>query len=201
MLISPQEWACYFIENSKFEPSLLCSANYSNLFIINLWFRTNFELIFNSSQSLTFWLFFFSFAEKNLQICDRIQKKGWKLVRDSESELFYTYYNNQWASFDHPLTVARKSQYVKTHDLGGIMIWDIDRDDFHGNCFGRKFPLLTAINSILIHGKSIKMIPGNNLWEKLAQRNTFIFRQSDLNQTINFVSNCYKSSQLLNYWK
>nr|ARN16745.1 chitinase 5 [Tetranychus cinnabarinus] len=94
------------------------------------------------------------------EICDRIQKKGWKLVRNSENELFYTYYNNQWASFDHPFSAALKAQFVKQLNLGGIMMWDIDRDDFHGNCFGIKFPLLTAINSILVHGKSVKMVPG-----------------------------------------
>lgn len=32
------------------------------------------------------------------------------------------------------------------------MIWSVETDDFLGNCHGMKYPLLTAINSVLFDG-------------------------------------------------
>lgn len=62
---------------------------------------------------------------------------------------FFAYNKNQWVSFDHPLSVISKSEYAKDNRLGGVMVWDIDRDDFTGSCYGKKFPILSAVNAVL----------------------------------------------------
>lgn len=33
---------------------------------------------------------------------------------------------------------------MNEHDLGGIMFWSIDNDDFRGNCHSRPYPLIEA---------------------------------------------------------
>ncbi|CAG2178751.1 unnamed protein product, partial [Oppiella nova] len=39
--------------------------------------------------------------------------------------------------------------YLKGKGLGGAIVWSIDTDDFHGNCGGRKHPLMKTISTEL----------------------------------------------------
>lgn len=39
-------------------------------------------------------------------------------------------------------------QYLKQEQLGGVMVWSLDLDDFQGTC-GTKYPLLTTIKNSL----------------------------------------------------
>jgi chitinase len=47
------------------------------------------------------------------------------------------------------ISFQTQAQYVKDKGLGGAMIWSVETDDFLGICGAGKFPLLTAINSVL----------------------------------------------------
>nr|CAI5843271.1 unnamed protein product [Callosobruchus analis] len=68
----------------------------------------------------------------------KIQKDGsWTYVWDDKQKVPHAYKGNQWV------------KYAKTKNLGGIMIWNIATDDFHG-VSGKKFPLLTAINKAML---------------------------------------------------
>jgi len=80
------------------------------------------------------------------QICDLISNKEWTLERDSFESLF-AYTDKQRISFDDKMAAIRKSEYVKTFPLSGIMI-DVSNDDFWGRC-GEKYPILSAINGVL----------------------------------------------------
>ena len=42
-----------------------------------------------------------------------------------------------------------QAQYVIDNDLGGIMFWSIDNDDFRGQCTGRQYPLIEAAKAAL----------------------------------------------------
>lgn len=44
--------------------------------------------------------------------------------------------------------MKEKVEYAKAHNLGGIMVWSIETDDFHGTC-GEKYPLLKTVNNVL----------------------------------------------------
>lgn len=84
------------------------------------------------------------------EICERIQKKGWTVVRDSRGRMGpYAYSGDQWVSFDDTLMIHHKSDYVKAMGLGGAMIWALDLDDFRNNCGCEEYPLLRTINRAL----------------------------------------------------
>lgn len=80
------------------------------------------------------------------EICENIQKHGWNLSR-TEFEGPFAYHRDQWVSFDDPISVEKKSQFVKDHTLAGIMLIDTNLDDYQGIC-DQKYPLLNAINGV-----------------------------------------------------
>jgi len=61
--------------------------------------------------------------------------KGFHLYRDSETQALWTY-NPQtkvfW-SFDDPVSLAVKMDYVRQRGLGGVMFWEISGDDQKGS--------------------------------------------------------------------
>ncbi|KAK9881823.1 hypothetical protein WA026_017335 [Henosepilachna vigintioctopunctata] len=84
------------------------------------------------------------------EICDNIKNKGWTVVKDPERRLGpYAYKGNQWVSFDDKEMIRLKSEFIRTLDLGGGMIWALDLDDFKNRCGEGKHPLLTTIRDIL----------------------------------------------------
>lgn len=50
-----------------------------------------------------------------------------------------------WISYEDPISVAAKVEYIRNHNLGGIGLFDISLDDMHGQCNGEKFPILRTI--------------------------------------------------------
>lgn len=62
----------------------------------------------------------------------------------------YAYKANQWVSYDDELIAKKKSEYVVENNLGGIMFWSIDNDDFRGHCYNKPYPLIEAAKEALI---------------------------------------------------
>lgn len=62
----------------------------------------------------------------------------------------YAYKEDQWVGYDDENIVRLKAKYVAEQDLGGIMFWSIDNDDFRGKCHGRPYPLIEAAKEALI---------------------------------------------------
>lgn len=83
------------------------------------------------------------------EVCRLFQMGGWTSVWDSEHKVPFAYKGNQWVSYDNVESIKTKATYALQQNLGGIMIWSIETDDFKGTCSGTKFPLLVAINSVL----------------------------------------------------
>ncbi|GLH08614.1 Probable chitinase 10 [Gryllus bimaculatus] len=84
------------------------------------------------------------------EICERIQKRGWKVVRDTKGRIGpYAYSRDQWVSFDDTAQIRYKAGYVKRMGLGGAMIWALDLDDFRNLCGCEPHPLLRTINRVL----------------------------------------------------
>ncbi|XP_003220422.1 chitinase-3-like protein 1 [Anolis carolinensis] len=70
---------------------------------------------------------------------------GARKVQIEEQAVPYSYKGNQWVGYEDVQSVALKVQYMKQNNLGGIMIWALDLDDFSGSfCNEGKYPLLGA---------------------------------------------------------
>lgn len=79
-----------------------------------------------------------------------ICSNNWQTVQDPEGKMGpYAYNGNQWVSYDDAAMIRKKVDYIKSHGLGGSMIWSLDFDDFNNICGGGKYPLLTALKQAL----------------------------------------------------
>lgn len=84
------------------------------------------------------------------EICELIRHHGWKVVQDPHKAMGpYAYKGNQWVSFDDKDIIRKKSEYIRSMDLGGGMIWALDLDDFKNRCGEGRHPLLTIIRNVL----------------------------------------------------
>ncbi|CAK9808295.1 CHIT1 [Anthophora plagiata] len=82
------------------------------------------------------------------EICSDIRQGGWTVVRDSQQRVPYAFKGNQWVGYDDAQSVREKVNFAKSLDLGGIMMWSLETDDFRGTC-GQQYPLLSAVNDAL----------------------------------------------------
>ncbi|OAD59337.1 Chitotriosidase-1 [Eufriesea mexicana] len=81
------------------------------------------------------------------EICMYLQK-GWTVVRESQQHVPYAFKGNQWVGYDDVTSIEEKAKYAKSMGLGGMMLWSLDTDDFHGTS-GKMYPLLNTINRVL----------------------------------------------------
>jgi len=55
--------------------------------------------------------------------------KGATVVWDTTSQTHYCYQGSTWVSYDDPRSFSAKAELVKSKNLRGIFVWDIDEDD------------------------------------------------------------------------
>ncbi|XP_046398093.1 probable chitinase 2 [Ischnura elegans] len=81
------------------------------------------------------------------EICDQrlTHPRAWSIEHDEYIIAPYTYNENQWISYEDQESIKIKTRFAVNLGLKGVMAWSIETDDFHGECHGVKFPLLTAI--------------------------------------------------------
>jgi len=87
------------------------------------------------------------------EICEKILEEGWDLVTPYPGIMGpYAHKDNQWVGFDDVDSAVEKAFYVAEEELGGIMFWTIDNDDFRGLCGKTPYPLIEsakgAMNSV-----------------------------------------------------
>lgn len=83
------------------------------------------------------------------ELCQLVQKERWCLEWEAAQQVPYAYRNRDWVGYENAQSLKLKAAYVKENNLGGIMIWSLESDDFRGSCGGTKFPLLREINHVL----------------------------------------------------
>ncbi|KAI8128837.1 putative chitinase 10 [Lucilia cuprina] len=84
------------------------------------------------------------------ELCEKflMEKSLWHLEWESQQMVPYAYYDKQWIGYDNERSVELKVNYVNRENLGGIMIWTVELDDFRGVCNGKTYPLLNIINEV-----------------------------------------------------
>ncbi|XP_046385252.1 probable chitinase 10 [Ischnura elegans] len=83
------------------------------------------------------------------EVCDFLHGENTTLVWDNEQQVPFAYRDDQWVGFDDERSLKTKMTWLKEMGFGGIMIWSIDMDDFHGSCGTGKYPLINAMHSEL----------------------------------------------------
>ncbi|CAG0923036.1 unnamed protein product [Notodromas monacha] len=87
-----------------------------------------------------------------LEICEKDMKGFWKEEKwDNEQAVPYLINGTHWVSFDNERSLELKVQFAMRLGLGGAMVWSVNSDDLKGICGKGQHPLLTAINSALVH--------------------------------------------------
>lgn len=82
------------------------------------------------------------------EICDF--NHGAKKERIEEQLVPYSHKGNQWVAYEDVTSVQAKVQYMKENNLGGIVIWSLDLDDFSGSaCHQGNYPLVAAVKEEL----------------------------------------------------
>ncbi|XP_071452321.1 chitinase-3-like protein 1 [Hetaerina americana] len=82
------------------------------------------------------------------ELCLAIKQGGWAVHWDKEQKVPYAVKGNQWISYDSLESIKIKAEYALKEHLGGVMLWSLETDDFHGFCDGIKYPILNTINNV-----------------------------------------------------
>lgn len=89
------------------------------------------------------------------EICQSLKEEDsdWEVIQPNPDALGpYAVSGNQWVGYDDEDIVRKKSKFVVEQNLGGIMFWSIDNDDFRGLCNGKAYPLIEAAKEAYLDG-------------------------------------------------
>ncbi|XP_018570657.1 acidic mammalian chitinase [Anoplophora glabripennis] len=81
------------------------------------------------------------------EICEL--HSDWTYIWDDEQQVPHRVSGNQWVGYDDERSIALKVEYANEKNLGGIMVWSFDTDDFRGICGSETYPLMRAIKRTL----------------------------------------------------
>ncbi len=84
-----------------------------------------------------------------LEICLELKTGGWTSNFDHQSRTPYATKNDQWISYDNPLSIRIKTEYAVMKQLAGVMIWAVDYDDKANVCGEGRNPLLNSIRNVI----------------------------------------------------
>merc|ERR1712127_27181 len=88
--------------------------------------------------------------------CD-LNNKGWNSEWDDFFEVPYSYKGDQWIGYDNKDSIELKVEYALEKNLGGIMFWSMDLDDFTGShCNEGEYPLVRTARSSLGYTDNLK---------------------------------------------
>ncbi|XP_055532203.1 probable chitinase 2 [Wyeomyia smithii] len=82
------------------------------------------------------------------ELCAMMHEGKWNVKPLRNIGVKIAVLNDQWVTYDDRETVTEKAQYAKDKNLGGVMLWTVDTDDFHGDCHNEAYPLLLAANKV-----------------------------------------------------
>lgn len=57
------------------------------------------------------------------------------------------YSGNMWISYEDQQSITDKANLANKYNLGGVMVWALNQDDYDGICSACKWPLLNALSA------------------------------------------------------
>ncbi|ESP03943.1 hypothetical protein LOTGIDRAFT_230238 [Lottia gigantea] len=104
------------------------------------------------------------FTSKNgligaFELCQILADPKYRIQWDYEALVPSAYSTSDWIGYDDQKSIRLKCDYVKSNNLGGVMVWDISLDDFSGAfCHQGKFPLLREIKRMLAPARKVNIV-------------------------------------------
>lgn len=86
-------------------------------------------------------------------VCQMLQN-GSTRVYDEDAAVPYTYQGDQWVSYDDRQSFKAKANWIIDNKFGGIMVYDMNDDDYNNTCKEGIFPLITTLREV-IHSKTV----------------------------------------------
>ncbi|KAK2711817.1 hypothetical protein QYM36_012821 [Artemia franciscana] len=81
------------------------------------------------------------------EICRKISE-GAEVIFDWDAMAPYAHLNDFWGCYDDADSATEKAYFAGMNQLGGIMIWAMEADDFRGECGKGIFPIINAVKNI-----------------------------------------------------
>ena len=71
------------------------------------------------------------------EICQDLRKDNasWSVVWEACHKAPYMVNMIKWVSYDNERSVKLKADFAYDMKLGGVMVWSIETDDFHGKTY------------------------------------------------------------------
>ncbi|CAF3160110.1 unnamed protein product [Rotaria sp. Silwood2] len=88
------------------------------------------------------------------EICEKLNNGQWIIKYDDIQKSMYAYDEDTWISYDNIQIISIRANYIIEQNLGGVMIWAVDLDDFSGKfCNNGRYPLINAVANIIRRGQ------------------------------------------------
>jgi len=79
------------------------------------------------------------------EVCKLLTERNMRTTRLPGTKAPYAVDGSRWTGYDDAESIKEKAMYVYNQNLGGVAIWSLDTDDFHGICGGGHYPLMAAL--------------------------------------------------------
>ncbi|KAG8306920.1 hypothetical protein J6590_035998 [Homalodisca vitripennis] len=100
------------------------------------------------------------------EICSLLKSGNLQIENPSSPFGVTARHNNYFVGFEDINSVKLKAKYAAQEDLGGLMFWAIDYDDFRGDCHAKKFPLIESGKEALLASVVQEFKSSNNVQEE-----------------------------------
>jgi len=88
-------------------------------------------------------------------ICHMIKEAGWQLFYDETAQVPYAVHGTEWVTYDNLKSLGKKLEFITQKGLGGAMVWEVNGDDFKGQCGDGKYPMMKlmmkTLNKVDVH--------------------------------------------------
>ncbi|KZS19972.1 Acidic mammalian chitinase [Daphnia magna] len=64
---------------------------------------------------------------------------------DAESRVPFAYHKRSWISYDDEQSLEEKAKWIRSNYFGGVMVFDLNCDDYNNICGNNTFPLIKSI--------------------------------------------------------
>jgi chitinase len=70
--------------------------------------------------------------EPGVRAYKNLKQLGYPAFRHPEAQAYWIFNGSTFWSFDDPISLTNKANYVKTQGLGGMMFWNLTDDTVNG---------------------------------------------------------------------